>query len=69
MKKQKSKAEKRHYTVSEKVLKARRVLGKKRKGTGKDWVTCKVVRGNAIWAKQKHGSVNAALEKERNESK
>lgn len=62
MNKQKRKTEKRHYTVSAKVLKARRVLGKKRKGTGKDWVTCKVARDNVIWARHTHGSVNAALE-------
>lgn len=60
---------KRTYTVSDKVLAARRSLGKKRRGTGKDWVTCKVARDNVIWARHTHGSVNAALDKERNESK
>lgn len=54
---------KRTYTVSDKVLAARRSLGKKRRGTGKDWVTCKVARDNVIWARHTHGSVNAALEK------
>ena len=56
---------KRTYTVSDKVLAARRSLGKKRRGTGKDWVTCKVARDNVIWARHTHGSVNAALEKEK----
>ena len=56
----------RTYTVSYKVLEARRSLGKKRRGTGKDWVTCKVARDNVIWARHTHGSVNAALEKEKN---
>ena len=56
---------KRTYTVSDKVLAARRSLGKKRRGTGKDWVTCKVARDNVIWARHAHGSVNAALEKEK----
>ena len=65
MKKQKRKAENRHYTVSDKVLAARRSLGKKRRGTGKDWMTCKVARDNVIWARHTHGSVNAALEKEK----
>ena len=57
----------RAYTVSDKVLAARRSLGKKRRGTGKDWVTCKVARDNVIWARHTHGSVNAALEKEKHE--
>ena len=56
---------KRTYTVSDKVLAARRSLGKKRRGTGKDWVTCKVARDNVIWARHTYGSVNAALEKEK----
>ena len=56
---------KRTYTVSDKVLAARRSLGKKRRGTGKDWVTCKVARDNVIWARHTHGSVNAAIEKEK----
>ena len=65
MNKQNKKDEKRHYTVSDKVLAARRSLGKKRRGTGKDWVTCKVDRDNLIWARHTHGSVNAALENEK----
>ena len=65
MNKQNKKDEKRHYTVSDKVLAARRLLGKKRRGTCKDWVTCKVDRDNVIWARHTHGSVNAALEKEK----
>lgn len=65
MNKQNKKYEKQHYTVSDKVLAARRSLGKKRRGTGKDWVTCKVDRDNLIWARHTHGSVNAALENEK----
>lgn len=65
MNKQNKKDEKRHYTVSDKVLAARRSLGKKRRGMGKDWVTCKVDRDNLIWARHTHGSVNAALENEK----
>ena len=59
---------KRHYTVSDKVLAARRSLGNKRRGTGRDWVTCKVARDNVIWARHTHGSVNAALEKEKHKN-
>lgn len=58
MKKQKRKK----YTVSDKVLEARRAYGKSRRGTGKTWVTCKVTLENQIWAKHTFGSVNAALE-------
>lgn len=52
---------KRKYTVSAKVL-IQRANANRKETACRDWVTTKVGRALAEWAKEKYGSVHRALE-------
>lgn len=55
------KINKRKYTMSRKA-KAQRAIAAVKKSTVHEWTVCHISRENLIWAKEKFGTANAALD-------